>query len=148
MALADATAVGDQVALLIGTVWGNLEPTEQAQLIQQALDELSFALPETHQKRCYWILERTKRHCLYYMVVSSAERFRYKQIHLHQKFDNYFRLISLADDAFAKAMENDIEGVFPIDLIDAELFAKNGFWVNPAGFVYDQVGRDLTYDGY
>lgn len=145
MAINSVDEVIDQVTPLIGSVWSDFDSNQQEAMVQQALDELMMALPETHAKRCFWIIERTKRHGLYRVVVTQAERFRYKQIHLQQKFDNYFRLISQADEAFAEAMKNDISGIFPIDLVDAETFAANGFWVNPAGFVYDELGRDLTY---
>ena len=145
MALNSKDGVIEQVESLIGSVCADFDSTQQEAIVQQALNELMMTLPEAHAKRCFWILERTKRHGLYQVVVTQAERFRYKQIHLQQKFDNYFRLISHADDVFAEAMKNDIAGIFPIELVDAEAFAANGFWVNPAGFVYDELGRDLTY---
>lgn len=145
MALSNVDAVIEAVEPLIGAAWGDLTTTQQEQMVGHSLNELGMSLPETNTKRCYWIIERSKRHGLYSIVVLNAERFRYKQIHLQQKFDNYFRLITQADEAFAKAMENDISGIFPDDIVNGDAFAESGFFYNPAGFVYDQLGRDLTY---
>lgn len=145
MALANADAVIERVDYLLSEAWGALASDDREAIIAQALDELGMSLPESSPQRCYWIIERTKRHAIYRFVVTEAVRFRYKQIYLQQKFDNYFRLIQQADERFAEAMANDMAGTFPDDIIDGENFAKYGFMYNPAGFVYDQIGRDLTY---
>ena len=145
MALSSVDDVIERVNYLLSEAWTALDGTDQEFIVAQALDELNMSLPETSAQRCYWIIERTKRHAIYRFVVTEAERFRYKQIYLQQKFDNYFRLIQQADERFAEALENDISGIFPDDVIDGEAFAKYGFLFNPAGFVYDQIGRDLTY---
>lgn len=144
MAIADMDTLLEQVRPLVGTAWDLVEEASREQAANQALDELGWSLPVTEPKRCYWTVERTKRHMLYTLLVQHAERFRYKQIHLQQRFDNYFRLISQADEALADAIENDMGGLFPLDM-DLAGFAENGFMYNPAGFVYDQLGRDLTY---
>lgn len=145
MALANVDAIIERVNYLLSEAWTDLGADDKEFIIAQALDELGMSLPESSAQRCYWIIERTKRHAIYRFVVTEAERFRYKQIYLQQKFDNYFRLIQQADERFAEALENDMSGIFPDDIIDSEAFAKYGFMFNPAGFVYDQIGRDLTY---
>lgn len=145
MALASVDAVLERVSALMGASWSGLSANDQEFIVAQALDELGMSLPESNSQRCYWIIERTKRHGIYQFVVTEAERFRYKQIYLQQKFDNYFRLIQQADERFAAAIANDISGIFPDDIVDGENFALYGFMYNPAGFVYDQIGRDLTY---
>lgn len=144
MAIADTEAQLLQTSLLVGTAWDQLSLENQTQAAAQALDELGWVLPVTAQKVSYWIIERTKRHALYILLVQHAERFRYKQIHLQQRFDNYFRLITQADIALAAAIEDDLAGLFPLD-VDMDAFSKYGFMQHPAGFVYDQLGRDLTY---
>jgi hypothetical protein len=145
MALANVDAVLERAEYLIGSTWANLSNDSKEAVVAQALDELGMTLPEDNSQRCYWIIERTKRHGLYQFVVTEAERFRYKQIYLQQKFDNYFRLITHADERLAEAIESDMSGIFPDDIVDGEMFALYGFMYNPAGFVYDQLGRDLTY---
>lgn len=145
MALSTIDGIIEVVGPLIGAAWTDVSSNDQEVIAQYALDELGMTLPESNGMRCYWIIERAKRHAIYKIVVTEAERFRYKQIHLQQKFDNYFRLISHSDERFAEALENDVAGIFPLDVIDGELFAKYGFLYNPSGFVYDQLGRDLTY---
>lgn len=144
MAIANLDALLEQVEPLMGTAWTLVDLAGREQAAQQALDELGWALPVTDSRQGYWTIERTKRQMLYILLIQHAERFRYKQIHLQQRFDNYLRLITQADELFAKAIENDLSGLFPLDM-DLDQFAKYGFLYNPAGFVYDQLGRDLTY---
>jgi len=146
MAIADADALKVKVGNLLGTAWSGLEADAQDEAVVMAMDELGFSFPTTTSKQSFWATERTKRHALYIVVVSQAERFKYKQINLQQKFDHYFKIIEKADKAFASAIENDVSGTFPIELTDGDDFAVYGFLMNPAGFVYDQLGRDLTYD--
>jgi len=145
MAILDKPDLLNQVQPLMGTTWNLVDLTGRDQAAEQALAELAWPLPVTVDKKGYWILERAKRHMLYILLIQHAERFRYKQIHLQQRFDNYLRMITAADEAFAAAVESDISGLFPPDFGDLSLFAKYGFFYNPAGFVYDQLGRDLTY---
>jgi len=80
---------------------------------------------------------------LYTLVIQQAHKFRYKQIHLQQRFDQYFKLISKLDEAFAKALEEDIS-LFPPTINLGEFAEYINMYV-PAGFVYDQLGQDLTY---
>ena len=144
MAIADLDILLEQTEPLMGTAWDLVTLAGREQAAQQALDELGCALPVIDNRQGYWTIERTKRQILYILLIQHAERFRYKQIHLQQRFDNYLRLITQADELFAKAIEDDLSGLFPLDM-DLDQFAKYGFLYNPAGFVYDQLGRDLTY---
>jgi hypothetical protein len=149
VAIADATELKARLAALMGTTWATLL-TEEAQdaAIAQAFEELGWVYPILVSRKAYWLIERCRRHALYSILVLQAERFQYKQIKLQHKFDNYFKLISAADVAFAKAMEEEaaLMDVGGMDDEMSALFAK-GFFMNPAGFIYDQLGRDLTY-GY
>jgi len=139
MAIADLDDLLDFVAPLMGTTWDQLTPANQA------LSELGWVLPESDDRKWYWILERTRRYSLYVLLIQFASKFRYKQIYLQQKFDNHLRMIEAMDAMFAKAMENDMSGIFDESMGDLENFSKYGFYMNPAGFVYDCLGRDLTY---
>lgn len=147
MAIADATELKERLAALMGSAWSTaLDTDAQDAVIAQAFEELGWVYPVTVSRKAYWLVERCKRHALYKTLITQAERFQYKQIKLQHKFDNYFKLISAADLAFAKAMEEEaaLMDVGGMDDAMSALFAK-GFFQNPAGFIYDQLGRDLTY---
>lgn len=146
MAIADEVELKVRLTNLLGSAWdSNLTEDAQNGAIAQAFDELGWVYPISVSRKAYWLLERCKRHALYAILIVQAERFQYKQIKLQHKFDNYFKLISAADVAFAKAMEEE-DVLMDIGMDDemSALFAK-GFFLNPAGFIYDQLGRDLTY---
>ncbi len=148
MAIADETELKARLAALMGVAWSTSLSTEaQDAAISQAFDELGWVYPVSMARKAYWLVERCKRHALYITLTVQAERFQYKEIRLQHKFANYFKLISEADSAFALAMAEEaaLIDVGGMDEATSELFAK-GFFMNPAGFVYDQIGRDLTYE--
>jgi len=145
MAIADTAALKARMAALMGVAWSTALSTDaQDGAIAQALEELGWALPVTASRKAYWLIERCKRHALYITLITQAERFQYRQVKLQNKFENYFKLITEADKAFAKALEEDPALIGVIDAETSALFVS-GFMMNPAGFVYDQMGRDLTY---
>jgi hypothetical protein len=148
MGIADDTALKTRLSALMGSAWSTTLSTDaQDGVIAQAFEELGWSYPITVSRKAYWLIERCKRHALYVTLITQAERFQYKQIKLQHKFDNYFKLISAADALFATAMEEEA-ALMDVDGMSeemAELFAK-GFFLNPAGFVYNQIGRDLTYE--
>lgn len=139
MSIESIEQLGTRVSNLLGTAWTGLATETQAETINQALDELGFSIPLTESKKCYWLVERVKRHALYATVVIQAERFQYKQIRLQHKFEHYFKLIEKADEKFATALDEDPALFTGSNIADA-------FFYNPAGFVYDAIGRDLTYE--
>jgi len=147
MAIADTTELTARLAALMGSAWSTLSADAQAAVIAQAGEELGWVFPILVSRKAYWMVERCKRHTLYTTLVLQAERFQYKQIKLQQKFDNYFKIISAMDAEFAKAMEEEpaLMDISALDDATSELLAK-GFMANPAGFVYDQIGQDLTYE--
>ena len=145
MSISNVAELLAKVQPLMGTSWGLVTIEGRSQAAEQALSELGWGLPTTSAKQGYWTIERTRRHMLYIMLVEQAMRFQYKQIRLQHRFDNHFKMISKMDEAFAKAVESDVGGLFPADFGDMSTFAEYGFFYNPAGFVYDQLGRDLTY---
>lgn len=100
--------------------------------------ELKFTYPVSDDTESYWMVERMRRHLLYILMVESAHKFQYKQIHLEHRFRNYIQLIEKADADFLKAAED-----FP-DLFDLGTYENFAYYLSP-GFVYDELGRDLTY---
>ncbi len=146
MALSDLAALTSATGDLLGTAWSLAAAANQDAAANEALRELGWTLPESDVAKTYWMIERCKRQFLYLLLVQHAERFQYKTIHLQQRFANYFKLITIADKAFADALANDISGLFTTTLGNLDVVAKTGFLYNPAGFIYDQLGRDLTYD--
>jgi hypothetical protein len=87
----------------------------------------------------YWIKNRAKRHLFFYLMSESAHKFKYDVIALNQRFEHYQVLIKAMDEQWAEFLRE-----YP------ELFIDNpASWFCTkvdAGFTYDEVGNDLTYD--
>jgi len=138
MAIRNTDELIEKVDLLMGDVSGLVIEDQKVAAIDQSLSELKWPLPNSDSFQCHWIIERTRRHILYIVAINHAHKFQYKQIRLNQRFDHYMKLIEKMDQEFANAMDLN-PGKFP---------AEAGAWLTeyrPCDFVYDQIGRDLTY---
>ena len=74
--------------------------------------EVQWEYPITDPFKLYWFIERGKRHLINIFLIESAAKFKYKQIHLNQRFDHYFLLLKKMDADFLQAIEDNPE-VFP-----------------------------------
>lgn len=140
MAISDLDELVETVQTLMGSTNEKVTTEGYETAAGQAVAELGWSLPLTHEQKCYWLVERAKRHTIYILMVESAYKFQYKQIHLEHRFKHYIQLIQHMDEAFYKAMEmfselfDGMEGTF-VDF---------AYFIDP-GFVYDSLGRDISY---
>ena len=105
-----------------------------------AISELGWSFPVTDEKKCFWLVRRATRHACYILWIASAQKFKYKQVNLQQRFDHYEKLIKHMDTEFEEALASDATFFTSVD--SYRLFGT----VVGAGFVYDSIGNDLTYD--
>ncbi len=116
------------------------EDSEFGIAANRALTELGLSLPLDNQKMEYWLLSRGKRHGLDVIRISSARKFKYKQIHLDQRFHHFNELIKELDAEFAYATETDAD----LMNVSGDNAANLIKYIRP-GFVYSNEGKDLTY---
>ena len=118
----------------------NLDADNYADAVDDAERETGFTLPVTDSFQIKWLKERTKRHLFFYLLSDNVESFKVKQISLHQKFDHLQAIIDKMDADFEKALiENALEFA---GIEDYKLFGTK----IDAGFQYDEIGQDTTYD--
>lgn len=108
------------------------------QAADQTENELKWTYPISDQVKSFWMVERMRRHSLYILMVESAHKFQYKQIHIEHRFKHYIQLIEKCDQDFLKAVEEYS------DLFDQGTWDNFAYYLSP-GFVYDSLGRDITY---
>jgi hypothetical protein len=125
---------------LLGASFDKVSDTGYIQAATQTEMELRFGYPVTDNTKSYWMVERMRRHILYILMVESAHKFQYKQIHLEHRFKNYIQLIEKSDSDFLKAADD-----FP-ELFETGTWDDFAYYLDP-GFVYDSLGRDITYSG-
>jgi len=140
MSLLDQDELLEAVKNLMG---GSLDRVSDIGFIQsagQAEAELGWGYPLTDDRKCYWLVERTRRHVIYVLMVESAHKFQYKQIHLEHRFKHYIQMIEQMDISFLKAIDD-----FPELFVDIGVYDDFAYYLDP-GFVYDSLGRDITYE--
>ena len=116
------------------------DPTDYENAADAAARETEWAYPVSTDFKTHWTLERAKRHLFFYLATQTAHKFKVKQISLNMKFDHYFKLIGYMDKAFKEVVEerpDEFANVDPYTLFGSKI---------DAGFAYDPLGRDITYD--
>lgn len=90
--------------------------------------------------KIHWAKMRLKRHLFFYLATESARKFKVKQFSLDQKFKHYMTLIGAMDKEF-----KDVQEEHPEEFTNADPSALFGSKID-AGFAYDELGNDITYD--
>ena len=129
-----------EVTPLIGALGTKVDSTAFEKAVEQALRELKWDFPVEGTK-AYWVIERTKRHVYWIFLSTSADKFRYKEIFLQHRFDQYYKLVQMMDKQFQDALENDT------DTFDSNVYSSLIDYIS-TGFIYDDFGNDHTYDGW
>ncbi|PIV87273.1 hypothetical protein COW49_00470 [Candidatus Kaiserbacteria bacterium CG17_big_fil_post_rev_8_21_14_2_50_51_7] len=117
-----------------------LEMVDYEDAVDDALREVNCSFPVTDDTKLYWLKNRVKRHLFFMMVTQYADKFRVEDIHLHQRFDHFLKLVKTMDEEWELAKVED-----PTLVADIETYALFGTKVD-AGYAYDELGRDRTYD--
>jgi hypothetical protein len=102
--------------------------------------ETGWGYPVTSDFRIQWTKERAKRHLFFYLMSQSAHKFKVKQVSLNQRFDHYLKIIEYMDKQF-EAVVNER----PDEFANVDTYKLFGTKID-AGFAYDPIGRDITYD--
>ena len=108
--------------------------------VNSALTELGWVLPQTDTAKIWWVTKRAWRHASYILWFASAQKFKYKQVNLQQRFDHYEKVIASMDTEFEEALRTSANIFAGVDV--TKMFGT----VIGAGFIYDCVGKDITYD--
>jgi hypothetical protein len=108
--------------------------------VNTASTELGWSYPQTDPTRVLWLVKRTIRHCCYMLWLSSAQKFKYKQVNLQQRFEHYQILVRQMDREFTDALTEQPSLFAGVDI--HKMFGTS----LGAGFVYSDLGEDMTYD--
>lgn len=116
------------------------ESGDYSNAVDAALRDTGWTLPTSDDFQKKWIIDRTKRHLIYFLLFDSSKKFKVKQYSLDQKFDHYYKLLRFMDNAFIDAQEQN-----PYDFAGVDAYKMFGTKID-AGFSYDGLGRERTFD--
>ena len=116
------------------------DPTDYDNACDDSSREIGWAFPVSGNFKIYWMKYRVKRHLYFYLMSESANKFKVKQFSLDQRFKHYKEIIELMDAEFAAIQEER-----PDEFAGVDAYGLFGTSIN-AGFSYDSVGKDTTYD--
>lgn len=108
--------------------------------VDDAMTELGWSFPVTDARKCSWIIKRAARHASFILWLAAAQKFKYKQVNLQQRFEHYDKVIKTLDTEYEMALANN-----PDLFANVEAYKLFGTSVG-AGFKYDGIGRDITYE--
>lgn len=129
-----------QVTREIKGLSSNFSSDDYTDAVGTACRETGFSLPSTSDFQIKWLIDRTKRALYFSLLSENAESFKFKQLSLNHKFDNFLRLIEMMDKLFAAAIAEN-----PTEFAGVESYQLFGTRIG-AGFAYDETGNDLTYE--
>ena len=112
MSLVDLDEFTDKVSIEMGALASKIATDAFESASNKTYNEVQWPYPISDPFKEYWFLERGKRHLLQIFLLESAHKFKYKQIHLNQRFDHYLLLLKKADEDFLQAIEDNPEA-FP-----------------------------------
>ncbi len=137
MAITDLTDFTDQVSIEMGGLASKVAIDAFEAASNKVYDEVRWSYPITDPFKSYWYLERGKRHLIQIFLIESAHKFKYKQIHLNQRFDHYLLLIKKMDEDFLRAIEENPEAFpTPVGGVPFPVYIANTF-------TYNFLGRSL-----
>jgi len=102
--------------------------------------ELGFSCPVTTDFQIRWMVHRTKRALISFLLTGAAKKVRYEQINLEQAFANYRILMRDMDAEFSQALKEN-----PFEFAGVSACQMFGTKID-AGFQYEPVtGLETTY---
>jgi hypothetical protein len=107
--------------------------------VAEAQRETGFTLPNSVDEQTRWLKQRTTRHLIYMIWLENSVKFKVKTIALDQKFDHLNKVLAKMDKDWEKAKDDPLMGVI------VEAHEQFGHRIG-AGFSYDDVGNDTTYE--
>ena len=117
----------------------NFEQDDYDNAVNEAERETGFAAADT-AFRIRWLKERAKRHLFFSMQTAAADDFKYKAFNLQHRFDHYIRMVRQMDKDFKEVQES-----YPHEFAQVNAVQALGTKID-AGFSYDSVGQETTYD--
>lgn len=137
MAVQNLDDFTDQISIEMGSLASKVAADAFERCSDKTLGELQWSYPVTDSFKSFWIIERGKRHLIQIFLIESAHKFKYKQIHLNQRFDHYLLLIKEMDKEFLRAVEDNPEAFpTPAGGVPFPVYIANTF-------TYDFLGRSL-----
>ncbi len=138
MALTNEEELVTFVKDIMGASYEKISNDAFKRAVSQAKAELHWEFPILDSFKEYWLVERTKRFVTYILLFESAHKFQYKKISLQHRFSHYMQLLTMMDEQFKDALENNP------DIFDTGSWTNLTFYLTN-GFQYDTDGEDLTY---
>lgn len=138
MPIADTDTLIEALKLEMGASVDLITDESYARIAEKTMLELRWVFPVTDSFKEFWTVERARRHALYLLYVEAAQKFKYKQISLNQRFDHYAAIIKQMDEAFKVALDEN-PAMFPGVATDAGFTQYIG-----AGFEYSDLGADVS----
>ena len=138
--LADAEDLTDVIKIQLSSLSTLLTADGYSLVCDQVVQELDWSFPMTSPAKVLWAVKRGTRHAIELLRIASANKFRYKQVSLNQRFEHFQKMIEEFDKEFEAALLSDI-GLFA----GVSSFAMFGTKIG-AGFSYGADGTDKTYD--
>jgi len=135
-----ADELKEVLQLEVKSLRSKLDSNDYDQALNNAQRDTGWTCPVTSDFQIQWLKERTKRWLFFFLWTESAHKFKFEQINLQHRFEHYKELIKYMDEQFEAAKEENIA-----EFAGASNYEMFGTKIE-AGFQYDDVGNETTYE--
>lgn len=138
--LASVDLIVEALKPKFGVTADSLTEDAYADAVNSALRELGWSVPIDHPLKEHWVLERSVRHAIFILMIEAARKFRYKQIHLQNRFEHYSFILKDLDVKYAEAKKENPELFASSVYVDKDTIMS---WITyiPNAREYDVFGR-------
>ena len=138
--LADSSDLQDALEIQLSSLATLITSDGYEHVSDLVVAELGWAYPVTTPAKVIWMIKRGTRHAIDLLRIAAANKFKYKQVNLNQRFEHFQKLIEMYDQEYEKALVTEAD-VFSGAAVHALFGTKIA-----AGFSYANDGTDQTYD--
>jgi hypothetical protein len=138
--LTDADDLADVLKIQLSSLATLITEDGYSLVCDQTVQELGWSFPVTTPAKVLWMVKRGTRHAIELLRIASANKFKYKQVSLNQRFEHFQKMIEEFDKEFGEAFLTEISLFAGVNS-----FAIFGTKID-AGFSYGVDGEDETYD--
>lgn len=135
-----ADELKEVLALELKSLSSKVDTNDYDNALNNAQRDTGWVCPVTTDFQIQWLKERSKRWLFFFLWSESAHKFKFEQINLQNRFEHYERLIKYMDMQFEAAKAENIA-----EFANASAYEMFGTKIE-AGFQYDDLGNDTTYD--
>lgn len=130
----------DLLSLEVKNLSSKFTSNDYSNACDDAERETGWSFPVSDSFKIFWQKNRAKRHLVSYLLLEYGKDYKFEKNEMQMRFANFSKLIFRMDQEYKDAQEER-----PDQFANVSAYELFGSKID-AGFRYNSVGEDITYD--